>query len=240
MSVMKPLQVITSGAFAAALKELTPIYIAQTGEDIALHFGSSLGAAQDSIPTRLLEGQTFDIFILARQALNIFAAGGHLASGAGWDLVESNIGMAVKANDPAPDISTLEAFKYTLLNARRIALAASASGIYLSDEVFPKLEITGHMKKTAFTVFGERVGHVIARGEADIGFQQVSEILPIKTVKLVGMLPDEIRTPFFFSAALGADCAKIDRALNFLRFVSSSDARDIVRTSGLVPLSPVI
>ena len=237
---LKPLSIITSGAFAAALEDLTPIYCDRAQERIELHFGSSLGAAHDSIPTRLSQGQRFDAFILARTAMDEFRAQGHLAANQGWDLVESNIGIAVRAADPLPKVATLEEFKQTLLSSRRVALAASASGIYLSTEVFPLLGIDQEMKRLAFTVYSERVGHVIARGEADIGFQQASEILPIRTVKLVGYLPKEIRKPFFFSASLGAHCSEPERALRFLRFLASDAAAPAIRKTGLEPVFPTI
>jgi molybdate transport system substrate-binding protein len=243
MESKMPLQIITSGAFAAALQELAPAYCSKTGEKIELHFGSSHGAAHDSIPTRLSQGQRFDAFILARKALDSFAAKGYLAAGQGWDLVESNIAVAVRVDDPAPDISTLEAFKETMLAYKKVALSASASGIYLSTEVFPKLGIAEQMSKTAFTVFSERVGHVIARGEADIGIQQTSEIMPIKTVKIIGLLPPEIRQPFYFSAAIGADCSpddRLSRTRAFLAFLASPAADDIIRSTGLEPLHPPI
>lgn len=237
------LQIITSGAFAAALQTLTPLYCAQQGEAVELHFGSSLGAAHDSIPTRLAQGQRFDVFILARQALDTFEAQGYLAPGAGWDLVESNIGMAVRVGEPVPDISSLEAFRATLLNAKRVALAASASGIYLGTEVFPKLGIAAQMAKTAFTVYSERVGHVVARGEADLGFQQISEILPIQTVQVVGMLPTAIRKPFYFSAALGASCVRAERLARvqqFLQFLAGPEAAQVIAQTGLQALCPAI
>jgi molybdate transport system substrate-binding protein len=244
MDTKLPLQIITSGAFAAALQELAPVYTAKTGEKVDLHFGSSHGAAHDSIPTRLSQGQTFDAFVLAREALDKFAAKGSLAQGLGWDLVESNIAVAVRVEDPAPDISTLEAFKKTMLSFEKVALSASASGIYLSTEVFPKLGIAEQMSKTAFTVFSERVGHVIARGEADIGCQQASEIMPIKTVKIIGFLPPEIQRPFYFSAGIGSQCVaepnRLERTKNFLRFLASPAADEIVRRTGLEPLHPAI
>ena len=235
------LQVITSGAFAAALKKLVPVYTQLQGEAIDLHFGSSLGAAHDSIPTRLAQGQQFDAFILARTALDEFGAQGHLAKGQGWDLVASHIGMSVRLGSTEPDISSLQAFKQTLLEAKRVALAASASGIYLATQVFPKLGIAEHMAKTAFTVYSERTGHAVARGEADLGFQQVSEILPIEGIKLVGLLPSEIRKPFYFSAAIGAHCTdeeRLGRVQRFLQFLASEQAAEVIRQTGLAPLFP--
>jgi molybdate transport system substrate-binding protein len=237
---MSPLNIITSGAFAAALEKLTPLYCKRFSEEISLHFGSSLGAAHDSIPTRLSQGQVFDTFILARKALDDLAVEGHLAKGQGWDLVESNIGVAIRVEDDAPDISTLVSLKETLLSSQRIALAASASGIYLKNEVFPMLGISDQMNQSAFTVLSERVGHVVARKEADIGFQQASEIIPIKSVKLVGFLPEEIRKPFCFSAAIGVQCVDRTRTLAFLRFLASEACAGLIRETGLEPLFPKI
>ena len=237
---MNSLNIITSGAFAAALEKLTPFYCERFSEEISLHFGSSLGAAHDSIPTRLSQGQVFDAFILARKGLDDLAVGGHLAKGQGWDLVESNIGVAIRVEDDAPDISTLASFKETLLCSQRIALAASASGIYLKSEVFPMLGISEQMNQSAFTVLSERVGHVVARKEADIGFQQASEIIPIKSVKLVGFLPEEIRKPFYFSAAIGIQCVDRTRTLAFLRFLASEACAGLIRETGLEPLFPKI
>jgi molybdate transport system substrate-binding protein len=237
---MSPLNIITSGAFAAALEKLTPLYCKRFSEEISLYFGSSLGAAHDSIPTRLSQGQVFDAFILARKALDDLAVEGHLAKGQGWDLVESNIGVAIRVEDDAPDISTLVSLKETLLSSQRIALAASASGIYLKNEVFPMLGISDQMNQSAFTVLSERVGHVVARKEADIGFQQASEIIPIKSVKLVGFLPEEIRKPFCFSAAIGVQCVDRTRTLAFLRFLASEACAGLIRETGLEPLFPKI
>jgi molybdate transport system substrate-binding protein len=237
---MSPLNIITSGAFAAALEKLTPLYCKRFSEEISLHFGSSLGAAHDSIPTRLSQGQVFDAFILARKALDDLEVEDHLAKGQGWDLVESNIGVAIRVEDDAPDISTLVSLKETLLSSQRIALAASASGIYLKNEVFPMLGISDQMNQSAFTVLSERVGHVVARKEADIGFQQASEIIPIKSVKLVGFLPEEIRKPFCFSAAIGVQCVDRTRTLAFLRFLASEACAGLIRETGLEPLFPKI
>jgi molybdate transport system substrate-binding protein len=237
---MNPLNIITSGAFAAALERLAPLYCERFSERISLHFGSSLGAAHDSIPTRLAQGQVFDAFILARKGLDDLAVEGHLAKGQGWDLVESNIGVAVRVEDDVPDILTLASFKETLLSSRRIALAASASGIYLKNEVFPMLGISEQMRQSAFTVLSERVGHVVARKEADIGFQQASEIIPIKSVKLAGFLPKEIRKPFYFSAAIGCKCTKIKRTLMFLAYLASNECASTIIATGLRPLMPCI
>lgn len=235
-----PLRVITSGAFAAALVNLLPLYRESGGEEIDLAFGSSLGAAPDSIPTRLAQGERFDVYFFARKALDDFTDLNLIRADSGVDLVESHIGAMVRSGDPAPDIDTVETFRATLLSARAVALAASASGIYLSSEVFPALGIAGHMKQTALTVYSERVGHVVARGEAGLGFQQISEILPIEGVKVIGRLPPEFRHPFRFCAGIGAESEQVEEAKRLLRFLASVAAAPVIRETGLDPLFPEI
>lgn len=235
-----PLKIITSGAFAAALVKLLPIYRETNTCELDLSFGSSLGAAHDSIPTRLAEGEQFDLFFLASAAIEDFTAKGFIRAESRADLVESHIGAMVRSDDPSPDIGSVEAFRETLLASRSVAHAASASGIYLSTEVFPGLGIAEQMKRTARTVFSERVGSVVARGEADLGFQQISEILPIEGVKIVGRLPIELRRPFVFCAGIGAESEKVEEAKRLLRFLVSETAAPVIRDTGLDPLFPKI
>ena len=96
------------------------------------------------------------------------------------------------------------------------------------------------MKKTARTIYSERVGRVVARGEADLGFQQISEILPIEGVKIIGRLPKELRRPFVFCAGIGARSDKVAEAKGLLRFLASEDAAPVIRETGLDPLLPEI
>jgi molybdate transport system substrate-binding protein len=229
----EPLRVITSGALAAALEKLLPAYSEKNGCEIDLSFGSSLGEARDSIPTRLAKGEEFDLFFLAASALEAFAAQGHILVENRIDLVESHIGAAVRIEDEAPDIGTMDAFRRALLDAKSVAHAASASGIYLSTVVFPALGIAEQMKRTARTIYSERVGSVVARGEADLGFQQISEILPIEGVKMIGRLPAEIRRPFVFSAGIGAKSEKRSEAEDLMRFLVSEAAGPTIRETGL-------
>lgn len=234
------LRAITSGAFAAALVDLLPLYRAQHGVAVDLAFGSSLGAAHDSIPTRLAKGERFDLYFLARAAIDDLTDQGFIRPGSGVDLVESHIGAMVRKDDPAPDIGSVEAFRATLLAAKSVAHAASASGIYLSTEVFPALGIAAEMKETARTVYSERVGSVVARGEADLGFQQISEILPIAGVKVIGRLPAPFRRPFRFGAALDARTEKVAAARHLMRFCASEEAAPVIRGTGLDPVFPAI
>lgn len=231
MSADRPLRIITSGAQAAPIEALLPRYDGA----VAIAFGSSLGAAPDSIPTRLSGGERFDLYFLARSAHAQLAAEGYLDAGF-VPLVESRIGVAVAEGAPVPDISTAGALRQALLDADTVAHAASASGIYLSTEVFPALGIADEMADKARTIYSERVGRVVARGEAELGFQQMSELLPIPGIRIVGPLPPDFARTFVFGAAFGTDPAARAGAEAFLSFLRGEAAREAFVRCGLDPL----
>jgi molybdate transport system substrate-binding protein len=152
------------------------------------------------------------------------------------DMARSQIGVAVRKGTPKPDISTVEALKKTILEAKSIAYSASASGTYLSSELFPKLGVTARTDVTAKRIFSERVGAVVARGDAELGFQQVSELIYFKELDFVGTLPEEVQQTIFFSGALVQGSKEQDVARHFARFLSSAAVADIVRATGLDPV----
>ncbi len=234
----KVVKVITSGAFAAALKQLVPIYEKENSCKVDLSFGSSIGAAHDSIPTRLRNGERFDLFILASSALEGLISQGLIKKGSRVDLVSSCIGAAVRIEDKAPDISSVVALKNALLSAKSVAYSASASGTYISTELFQELGIAEEMKLKAKRIFSERVGTVLVRGEADLGFQQISELLPISGIKIIGELPPEVQRSFFFSAGTGAATEKENTVNDLVKFLASDAAGNIIRETGLSPVFP--
>jgi molybdate transport system substrate-binding protein len=231
------IKVITSGAFTEAYKILIPIYEQATGHKVISSYGASVGNAPDSIPSRFARGERFDAAILSEGGLEALVKEGKLVAGSRIDLARSQIGVAVRKGTPLPDISTVEALKKTLLNAKSVAYSASASGTYLSNEMFPRLGIAEQMQKTARKIFSERVGAVVARGEAELGFQQVSELIYFKELDFVGTLPDAVQQTIFFSGAIvqGADQAEAARQL--LRFLSSAAVAPVVRGTGLDPVA---
>src|SRR5580704_10129677 len=133
------IQVVTSGAFTAAYLELVPAYERATHNKLDTQFGPSMGTTHNAIPVRLDRGEAIDVVIMAAPALDDLILRGKVRAGSRVDLVRSKIAMAVKAGAPKPDISTVDAFKRTLLAAKSIAYSDSASGVYLSTELFPKL-----------------------------------------------------------------------------------------------------
>ena len=234
------IQVITSGAFAEALKQLVPEYAKQSPNKVIISYGSSMGAAPDSIPSRLAKGEQFDILILAAPALEGFIKSGDLQSGTRVDLVASVMGAVVKAGAPKPDISTMNGLKSALLNAKSVAYSASASGVYLSTELFPKMGISEQMNKTARKIYSERVASVVARGDADLGFQQVSELLPIPGVDFIGELPQEAQKTVLFSAGITSNTQNLDASKDLIVFLASTKAVDTIQKAGLKPVLPAI
>lgn len=229
--------VISSGGFTAAYRELTPEFERATKHKVVTAYGASMGGAPDSIPSRLLRGEPADIVILAGPALDELIKQGKVVAGSRIDLARSSIGMAVRSGAPKPDISTVDALKRTLLESKSIAYSASASGTYLSGELFPRLGIADQIKDKSKRIVSERVGTVVARGDAELGFQQISELLPIAGIDYVGPLPAEVQQVTVFSAGIAAGARELDAARELLKFLSSPAAAPVITKSGMEPLT---
>jgi molybdate transport system substrate-binding protein len=232
------IHVMTSGGFTAAYRELAPQFERATGHKVVSAYGASQGGAPDSIPSRLGRGEPADLVILAAPALEALIKDGKVAAGSRVDLVHSQIGMVVRAGAPKPDISTLDAFKRAVLGAKSLAYSASASGVYLATELFPKMGIWEEIKAKSKRIESERVGTVVARGDAEIGFQQVSELLPIPGIDYVGPLPEGAQRVTTFSAGIASGAKQADAARELVRYFGSPEAVAAIRKSGLEPAKP--
>lgn len=226
--------VMTSGAFEEVLRHLTPAYERTTGNRVTIVPGSSMGASPTAIPARLGRGEPADVLILAASALDELIAAGHATTRI--DVVESRIGMVVKAGAPKPDISTLDALRRTLLEAKSIGYSASASGVYLSTELFARLGIADQVGPKAQRVVTDRVASRVARGELEIGFQQVSELLPIPGVDFVGELPPGAQRVTIFSAATTTRAREPALAAQLIGYLTGPEVRADVIAAGLVPI----
>jgi molybdate transport system substrate-binding protein len=171
-------KVITSGAFTAAYLQLVPEFERTTRHKIVTTFGASMGSGPNTIPSRLQRGEAADVVILAGSALDDLIKQGKVVAGSRVDLVRSLMGMAVRAGAPKPDITSVDGLTQTLLHAKSVAISSSASGVYLSTELFQRLGIAEQMKPKT-RISEEAVGTLVASGEAEIGFQQISELLPV-------------------------------------------------------------
>ena len=229
------IDVLSSGGFAAAYQILAPEFTQRSGTTVNTVYGSSMGGSPTSIPNRLDREEPADVVILASDALERLIANGQVIAGSRVDLANSLIGMAVRSGTAAPDISTVEAFERTLLDAESIAYSASASGTYPSTELFPRLGIADRIKDRSIRVVGERVGSVVARGEAQIGFQQVSELLPIEGITYVGTIPAEVQKVTTFSAGIATGARDEERARSLIEFLASTEAAPVVARTGMEP-----
>ena len=229
------IRVMTSGGFTAAFKELVPEFEKATGHKVLPAYGASMGGAPDSIPSRLGRGEPVDIVILAAPALEALIKDGKVAGGSRVDLVHSNMGMVVRPGAPKPDISNLDAFKRAVLEAKSIAYSASASGVYLSTELFPRMGIWEQIKDKSRRIESERVASVVARGDAEIGFQQISELLEVKGADFVGPLPEGAQRTTIFSAGMSATSKEPDAARELIRYFRSAAAAPVIKRAGLDP-----
>jgi molybdate transport system substrate-binding protein len=228
------LKIITSGAFAGALEKILPLFTKKNNIIYELSYGSSFGEAKDSIPSRIKNNEHFDIYFLAEGAINKNYNEGILDIKTKHNIASSDIGIAVKEGSKLYDISSLKSFKETLISVKSIGYAASASGIYLTSTVFPKIfndpDVIFQKSKK---ILSERVGSVIFRGDIEIGFQQYSELLPIKGIKIIGMLPKEIRKPFIFGSAMSINSAAEPIYRNLIKFIKHEDNRKFIENTGL-------
>ena len=228
--------VVTSGGLAAAYDVLAPLFEAETGIRLATAYGASTGGAPaDSIPARLERGERFDVLVMSQAGLAGLAGRGLVRPDTRVDLATSSIGLAVREGAPLPDISTPEAFVETLLAAESIGYSASVSGTYVSTELFPRLGVAEELAPRSRRIVSERVAAVVARGEVEIGFQQVSEILSIEGAAYAGPIPAEYQRVTTFSAGIAADAANPAGAQRLIDFLASEGAATTIAETGLDP-----
>lgn len=237
---MKPMtdeiRVMTSGAFTAAYLELIPRLELLTNKKLVT-VTTSIGSGENSIPNRLRRGEPADVVIVGDAVLVGFIKEGLIMAESYTPLARSAIGLAVRSGAPKPDVSTVDALKRTLLQAKSIAYSASVSGEYVSTELFQRLGIAYQvLSKSRRVEGGERVGAVIARGEAEIGFQQMSELLPVPGIDHVTPLPPEVQKVSVFSAGVARNTRDSEAAYAVIKFLASPEAAHAIARSGLEPI----
>ena len=229
------LKVVTSGAFTAAYLELVPQYESAAHIKLVTEFGPSMGTTHNAIPVRLERGEVIDVVIMAAPALDDLIKHGKVRADSRVELVQSKIAMAVKAGAHKPDISTVDALRRVLLNAKSIGYSDSASGVYLHDELFPKLGVAEQVKGKARKIEADPVGGFVASGQVEIGFQQVSELLPVKGIEIVGELPPGAQRITVFAAGIPATAIHPAAAKALIQWLASPAAYPAIKKSGLEP-----
>ena len=229
-------RVMISGGLTAAFNALVPEFERQTGNKVITSYGPSMGTTTNAIPMRLDRGEPADVLILVGYALEDLIKKGKAIADSRVDLVKSPIGICVKSGAPKPDISSSESLKRALLAAKTVAYSDSASGVYVSTEMFAKLGIADQMKDKARKIPATPVGEIVARGDAEIGFQQISELKPVAGIDIVGPLPDELQKITVFSAGIATGSKEPDAGKALIKFLASPAARAEIVKSGMDPI----
>ena len=233
--------VMISAGFYSVYAELGPAFERASGHRMVTTRGPSMGDSPESIPTRLARGEIADVVILDGGAAEELGKRGMVRADSKVELARSQVGMVVRAGAAKPDIGSVEAFRSTLLAAKSIAYSDSGSGTYLSTTLFAKLgvadQVLGKSRKVRGPPSGEPVAAVVARGEAEIGFQQVSELIHVAGVTFAGALPAELQPGFSFAGALTNSTRQPEAATALLRFLASPDAAPVILKAGLAPYS---
>jgi molybdate transport system substrate-binding protein len=228
--------VVSGGAFKSVLTALAAEFTKETGTKVKPEFQT---VGQHLALIRKGE-ESFDVAILTPEAIEALAKDGKIVAGSRIDLARTGVGVVVKAGAPLPDIATVEAFKQALLAAKSVAYidpaSGGSSGIYVA-RLLGKLGIAAQVNAKAKLVHGGAVADHIADGEAEIGIHQISEILPVPGVVLVGPLPAEIQNYTVYSAGLSVTAKDNTAAAGLLKFLSGPNANAILKAKGMEPAS---
>jgi molybdate transport system substrate-binding protein len=235
------IRVMISAGFFGAYSELGPMFERASGHHLVTTRGPSMGDSPETIPTRLGRGEAADVVILDGGAADALASRGLVRADSKVELARSLIGMVVQAGSAKPDIGSVEAFRSTLLAAKSIAYSDSGSGTYLSTTLFARLgiadQIAAKSRKVRGPPSGEPVAAVVARGEAEIGFQQVAELIHTPGITFVGAIPAELQPGFSFAGALTVAVAQPEAATALIRFLASPEAAPVITRAGLTPIA---
>ena len=224
------IKVLTSVALTTALNELAPKFEQATGNK--LNIGYSLIA---DIRKRILEGETADVIILSRPVMDELQKQDKFASGNIINVAGTPVALAVRRGATKPDISSADALKQTLLNAKSIVYAdpskGGASGVYFA-RVVDRLGIADQLKSKTILVPGAQAAEMVAKGKAEIGVRQASEIVPVEGAELLGPLPGEFASTTVFTAGIGASSKVVEEATSLIQFLGGPVARPVLSAKG--------
>jgi molybdate transport system substrate-binding protein len=224
------IRVLSTQATQEAYLELAAQFEKATGHKVTTAFTGTL-----NVQKRLADGEACDLIIMAGPAIDEQIKLGKAVAGSRVDFAKSGVGLAVRKGAAKPDIGSAEALKKTLLRAKSIGYSTGPSGLYMLG-VFEKLGIAGEIKgKLKQTPSGVFVGNLIASGETEIGFQQISELVHFAGIDYVGPLPGELQRMTVFSAGIHAGAKQAEAARALVKFLTAPAAAPVVRKHGLEP-----
>ncbi len=233
------LTVLSSGGIMGAIREVAPAYEKTHGVKLEVLAAPSMGETPQAVPNRLARGEQADVVLMVGSALDNLVASGLADKTSRIDLGKSFIAMAVRKGEPKPDIGTMQALRTVLQNSRSLAYSDSASGVYLSKTLFPRMQLGDQFVAKAHMIPAEPVGAVVARGQAQIGFQQLSELKPVKGIDIVGLIPAEAQKMTMYSGAVVTKSQHHAAAQALLDYLASPEADAAIKDSGLTPLPHV-
>lgn len=226
---MSKINVMASAAIQEACYVLVPRFEQETGHQVNVMWTPTV-----QMMSRLKGGEVVDLIIMTQTAIGELMQAGVVASGKSYPLVVSRVGMAVRSGAPKPDISSGDALKHALLAAKSIVISTGPSGVYMLT-LFDRLGITEQVQPKLKQIQGKPAGSYIASGEAEIGFQQVSELLPVPGIDLVGPLSDDVQQITTFNGGIHARAAEPAVAKALVEYLKAPAAHAIIREKGLQP-----
>lgn len=232
---MDKLTVIISGGFSLAYHKVLPDFERLTGITVTTLSGASQGTGPKTIKHQLEARADIDIVIMSKEGLGELIALGRIAAGTDAELATVPLGAAVRQGQPKPDLGSVDAFKRAVVSARLVAIPASTSGIFLKDEVFPKLGISD---KVIFRVMarGTESTALLAAGEADLALGPISELVDQAGIEPAGVLPDELQLIQMFTAAIVNTSHRVERARRLIEFLTSDETAAAIKASGMEPV----
>jgi molybdate transport system substrate-binding protein len=224
------IKVMASGAVKETYIELVPQFEKMTGNNVV-----TIWSGTADMMKRLNGGETVDLVIIGTNSLDELIKLGKIEPGSRVDFVKSGVGVAVRAGARKPDISSGDAVKQALLSASSIGYSSGPSGVYL-DGLFQRMGIADQLKsKLKQPPSGGSVGEMVARGDVEIGFQQVSELIHVSGIDFLGPLPPDIQQITVFSSGIHTAATKPDAAKALVRFLTSPSSAIVIKKNGLEP-----
>jgi molybdate transport system substrate-binding protein len=229
---MAQLTVMISGGFNGPYQQMLPHFEKMTGITVSTLSGASQGTGPKTIKAQLDKGIATDIVILSREGLAELMAQGKIIPGTDVDLANAPLGAAVPMGTPKPDISTVAAFKQSLINAKSIAVPGSTSGIYLTNELFPRLGLSNQIFVTV-TERGSQATTLLAEKQVAMAVQPTSELVNVTGIDYIGRLPQELQLIQTFSAAIVVGSKESESAKKFIQLLSSKQSVQAIQNSGM-------
>lgn len=233
----REVRVMSAGATAPAYLQIIPRF-ESASKLKAVTLATSTGLGAQAIVARVRAGEPVDVVLIASNVMDDLVKDGSIRKDSRVDIARSAIGMAVRAGARKPDITTIDGLKQAILNARSIAVSSQISGIYLTNELFPKLGVAEQAAPKTIKVEKGVAGDLVASGEAEIAFQQISELRAVKGIDYVGPLPASVQRVSVFSAGIAAKAPNPAGAKAFLELLMSAEGRRIMQQTGLDPIAP--